>query len=625
MKALSTPAQQRYQQDDGSVPGTDGAGKGSLVAKVYGDGGTAASRNASPGHADPGSAASPGQEMGQVIQMSPASAASPPAPAAVDAPGQAAQGEEEKPGFWNRLGSGIWGGIKKGGALLWQGATGVYRAGQSVVHGAADIATRGTRALGEGAEWLGDKLGADNEGASGWLGKGVRGIGTGLQSGSTAVRDTLGLDQDGNDFTGHIDIPEDNKEHTQQYSELGLPMTEDAWAMQDAIDGGKLRDTYDRTLLSALQRGGVLERLVKEGKISPDRIPESFDEMDADQFNALIASIRSELGSGRAFLDSLEPEERESFQEQVIHSYMQRAKNDEHAAFMLELMPTDTTDIPGQMLESTGDALIRGQGANDFKVGELVGRIRQGAVTMSERLQAQGDNVYALPVPYANTVPNIVGRTGKPADGADHLHNYLQHLGPEMKTVTTGYSQGGAAVLDYLDRYGDQDGLDYALALAPMGGADQHGADGVFSGELNGVNTLSIMNQADPAKDLHGDYLVDLIDPMWTFVDDKRQAKRGLDGQLHSGFYGDDAHALPPGSDPRAAMAAGTMGYPTAYVSPMLDDLFSDRAKGQPYQRRGNWDYDLRNELVYNGQDGKFDPSKTKRDGRAVADQYLPQ
>ena len=598
MKAASSPAQKRYQ-DDGQSSASPAAGKGSQAAKVYG--------NSEPA----------GEEMGQVIQMSSAATAA--------APAAAEQEQEDKPGFFGRLGRGIWGGIKKGGSLLWRGATGAYGLGQKAVHGAANLASKGVGAVGRGAEWLGDKLGADNDGAAGWIGKGVRGAGTGMQAGAQGVRNTFGLDQDGNDFTEHIDIPEDSEEHTQQYSELGLPMTDDAWAMQDAIDGGKLRETYDRTLLSSLQKGGVLERLVEEGAIDGDRIPESFDKMEPDQFDALVKSVRTELGSGRAFLDSLEPEERESFQEQVIHNYMARAKNDENAAFMLELMPTDTTGIGGQMMESAGDALIRGQGANDFKVGDLVGRIRQGAVSMSDSLQAGGDNVYALPVPYANTVPNIVGRTGTPSDGADHMHNYLQHLGPEMKTVTTGYSQGGAAVLDYLDRYGDQDGLDYALALAPMGGADQHGGEGVHSGEFNGVPTLSIMNSGDPAKDLHGDYLVDLIGPMWTFVDSGRQEKRGLDGALHSGFYGDDAHALPSGADPQAAMAAGTMGYPTNYVAPQLDDLFGDRLSNQPFKRRGNWDFDLRDELVHNGQNGgTFDPNKTKRDGRTVANQYLP-
>lgn len=611
MKAQPTPAQKRYDNDP--MPASMNAGKGSQAARVYSGSGSQ-------------SAGAESAEMGQVIQMSPAASAgstAAPVQRKSEVPAEAAP-EEKKPGLLRRLGRGLWGGIKKGGGLLWDGVTAVGGAAQSVVHTVADVGSKGVDAVGRGAEWLGNKLGADNDGAKGWIGKGIRGIGTGMQSGADSVRDTFGLDQDGNDFTGHVDIAEDGDEHIQQYSELGLPMTEDAWTMQSDIDGGKLQDTYDRTLLSSLQQGGVLNRLVAEGKISGDRIPESFDQMDPEQFDALVGSVRSELGSGRGFLDSLEPEERESFQEQVIHNYMRRAKNDEDAAFMLELMPTDTTDIPGQMLESAGDALIRGQGANDFKVGEFVGRIRQGAVTMSERLQEQGDNVYALPVPYANTVPNIVGRNATPTDGADHLHNYLEHLGPEMKTVTTGYSQGGAAVLDYIARYGDQDGLDYALALAPMGGADQHGADGVFSGEFNGVETLSVMNQGDPAKGLHGDHLVDLIDPMWTFVDSGRQEKRGLDGNLHAGHYGDDAHPLPPGADPRAAMAAGTMGYPTEYVSPMLDDLFNGRMDGQGFKRRGDWDFDLRDELVHNGQDGKFDPNKLKRDGRTVADQYTP-
>lgn len=616
MNSLSSAAQKRYESDDVS-PAPSSAGKGSLAARVYG--------GAQAGKASPGVA--PGTGTGQVVQLSAAAATAETAPEAgtTQAPPAQAGEEEKKPGFFKRLGRGLWGGVKKGGALAWGGVSGAYGLGLKGVHGVADVATKGVSAVGQGAEWLGNQLGAERDGAAGWIGKGVRGVGQGLEGGAGGVRGFFGLDQDGNDFTGHVDIAKDSKEHTQQYSELGLPLTEEAWAMQNSIDDGKLAEVYDHTLLSALLQGGVLERLVQEGVIDAGQIPESFEELDPDAFDRLIAAIKAKIGSGRAFLDSLEPEEREEFQEQVIHNYMRRAKNDENAAFMLELMPTDTSDMLGQVTESTGDALIRGQGANDFKVGQTVGKIRQGAVSMADQLRAGGDNVYALPVPYANTVPNIIGRTGKPSDGADHLHNYLTHLGPETKTVTTGYSQGGAAVMDYLDRYGDQDGLDYALALAPMGGTDQHGGNGVWSGKHNGVSTLSIMNQGDPAQGIHGDYLVDLIDPMHTFVSDGKQAKRGLDGALHSGFYGDEAHPLPEGVDPMVAMAAGTMGYPTQYVEPMLADLFGDRLSNTPYARRGDWNYDLRQELVQNGQNGKLDPTRLKRDGRQVADQYLPR
>jgi pimeloyl-ACP methyl ester carboxylesterase len=378
-------------------------------------------------------------------------------------------------------------------------------------------------------------------------------------------------------------------------------------------------------MLTSLSEDGPLARLVAEGAIDPAIVEEALTTDDPERLAELLKQITGILGNGREFLDSLEPEEREEFQEQVLHAYMQRAKNDEDAAFMLELLPTDTDKPLGQVTESLGDALIKGQGANDFRVGDMVGKIRQGAVTMADSLRERGNNVYALPVPYANTIPNIIGRTGTPSDGADHLHNYLEHLGPDMTTVTTGYSQGGAAVMDYVARYGDQDGLDYALALAPMGGADQHGGEGVYSGEMNGVSTLGIMNSADPAKRIHGDYLVDLLDPMLTFVSGGKQEKQGLDGSLHSGYYGDPSHPLPEGVDPLAAMAAGTMGYPTAYVEHMIGDMFDDRLNGQEYKRRGDWDFDLRDELLQNGMDGKpLDPTRLRRDGRQVANEYLP-
>lgn len=499
---------------------------------------------------------------------------------AADAASRAEQEQEQerdRPGFFGRVGRGlatgvsaVFGAVGDGYGLLLDG-----------VHGVVDLTSRGVDALGRGVENIG-----------------LEGVGEGIQGGAQGMRGFFGLDEDGTDFTGHVEIPRDvaeDPEQTQQYSELGLPITDEAWAMQNAIDGGKLQQVYDETLLGALQESGILERLVQSGALQPDTIPASFHELDQEQFRALMDAVRSQLGSGRAFLDSLEPEERESFQEEVIRRYMEMAQRDEDATFLLELMPTDTAgSMPGELGGMTGDAMIRGQAPHTFRVGQTVGKIRQGAVNMADVMREQGDSVYALPVPYANVRSNIIARNGVPTDGADNMHMYMQHLGPDMRVVGTGYSQGGAAMLDYVDRYGAEDDLDQAVVLAPMGGADRAGADGVFTGERNGVEMLTVMNAGDPAKEIHGKNLFELVGPMLNFV--AKPGKQRGDGSLHSGFFGDPDHALPPGIGAQEAMAAGTLGYPSHRIRPMLEELFSGEYQGTEYQRQGDWALDLRDE-----------------------------
>ncbi|WP_428262996.1 hypothetical protein [Haliangium sp.] len=488
--------------------------------------------------------------------------------------------EEERPGFFRRLGRGILRGLGKAASAAGSAVGSVLGLAQDAVHGVANLATRGAAAAGRGLENIG-----------------LEGVGQAIQNGAQGVRDFFGLDEDGTEFTGHVEIPEDkpdDPEQTQQYSELGLPITDDAWAMQNAIDGGALERTFDETLLGALQRGGILDRLVQSGAISPETIPASFHELDPEAFRTLMDAVKSQLGSGRAFLDRLEPEERESFQEEVIRRYMDLAKSDEDATFMLELMPTDTSNAMGAELGgAAADAAIKGQAPHTFRVGQTVGKIRQGAVNMADVMREQGSNVYALPVPYANVRSNIIARNGVPTDGADNMHMYMEALGADMNVVGTGYSQGGAALMDYIDRYGAEDDLDQAVALAPMGGADRKGADGVFTGERNGVETLTVMNAGDPAKEIHGDNLFELISPMLNFI--AEPGKQRGDGDLHAGFLGDPNHPLPPGLDPQTAMAAGTLGYPSHLIRPMLEDLFSGGFAGTEYERRGDFSEDIRN------------------------------
>ena len=80
----------------------------------------------------------------------------------------------------------------------------------------------------------------------------------------------------------------------------------------------------------------------------------------------------------------------------------------------------------------------------------------------------------------------------------------MNYFGKDSKTttLTTGYSQGGAAARTYVEDYGNKQGLDYAVMLAPMGGNNGRGEDGIWGGTKNGVQTLGIENKYDPARGL---------------------------------------------------------------------------------------------------------------------------
>lgn len=254
----------------------------------------------------------------------------------------------------------------------------------------------------------------------------------------------------------------------QQYSQSGVPLTEEAWAMQDSIDGGKLRELYTQI------------------------------QQDIEQ-------------------DKLQLPEGQSADSVAIQRYIQMANDTQGASFVLDVMPTEmqwsTEGMPGH---DQNDA-----GIGDFRVGQQVGQTRQIAQSVVSTLVAQqgGDpsnmdpetraNIFGLVVPYNNGAENIAAHDAIPQDGVDNLHNYLQAIDADVNTVATGYSQGGGAVLEYAHQYGGTDGLDKAIALAPMGGADRFGDDGVYSGTMqhgaqdSGVDVLALMNAADPAKDIY--------------------------------------------------------------------------------------------------------------------------
>lgn len=478
-----------------------------------------------------------------------------------------------------------------------------------LTNGVSTIANKGSDWLGGALDWVGWEGGADA----------VRGAGDWVNDKVEDVRDLFGLDEKGNSFTHYMEVPANADGFVQQYSELGIPIAEDAWKQQDAIDGGKLHALYnrsmlshladsgavdreklpddlstlgdeelqeltDRTILPILQESGVLNSLVESGALAVEDIPASFDDLSADQITALAAKART-AGADRALLDAMPAEERTAFQEGVLNAYIEMANNDPNAAMLLDLMPTETDkEIDGGTVgDILGDAFLKGQEPNDFTIGARTGLIRTGAATMAEELRAsQGVNTYGLVVPYANTVENILFREGKPTDAAEHVHNYMSKMDKDMTTLLNGYSQGAGGVQEYLRQYGNKDGLDYAISLAPMGGAskDSQGGHGMWAGDFNGVSTLTLENKEDPAQYIYGDNLSELGPGLLNFVAPDDKKKLGGQSDIHSGF-----DATNPG--------AGTYGYPMELGRLLMRDLFGGAYTGD-YQRRGDWDYDLR-------------------------------
>ena len=471
--------------------------------------------------------------------------------------------------------------------------------------------------LSSGLDWLGWEGGADA----------VRDGVAWTQDKLQGVRDVFGLDEHGNSFTEFMEIPDNSKDFTQQFSELGLPLTAAAWDYQDQIDGGKLhrinnaamldnlvtsgqinaedlpedlaglsnedmQALLDKSVLPILAESGALSDLVESGKLSADDIPESFTDLDADQVKDLALKVRA-AGGERALLDAMPTDERTAFQENILDTYIEMANADQNAAFILDLMPTelDLGAAKSQAADGLGDLLLKGQEPNDFRVGERTGLVRGGSVGLARDLEetAGVENTYGLVVPYSNTGENIALREGHPMDAVEHVSRYLSKIDSDTTTALTGYSQGGQGVLDYVRNRGDADGLDYALAMAPMGGADKDGTGGtgLYAGDFNGVQTLSIEHAQDPAQFIHGDNLAELIPGILNFTNGN--STLGGDGDFHGGYLEDM---------PRE----GTYGYPTEYGDAITRDLLNGVYQGHDYDRRGDWAFDLREELLHTGE-----------------------
>ncbi len=147
----------------------------------------------------------------------------------------------------------------------------------------------------------------------------------------------------------------------------------------------------------------------------------------------------------------------------------------------------------------------------------------------------------------------------------------MNYFGKDSKvtTMATGYSQGGAAARTYLEDYGDKQGLDYSVLLAPMGGNNGRGEDGIWSGSKNGVQTLGIANKYDPALglwDRKGDEGGDVKNPLGGWLPGMKSLNLDLykkaadfvtspNGWLHGDANKEDANL-------------GTYGYPVKDLMP---------------------------------------------------------
>ncbi len=372
-------------------------------------------------------------------------------------------------------------------------------------------------------------------------------------------------------------------------SALGIPLNARAWARQDAIDGGTLHALYRDVLGGRLAAAGVDRALVEDMGI-----------VDA------LPGDRSE-------------------QVALVGGYLDLAGATPGSTVVFEVPPTFTPDLA---TGSTGGAVIRGmfKKPRTFRLDGELDKMRTYGLVIAEALRAHGSSVFALVVPYANTVDNIVARDAKPADGVENLHDLLVRAGGFEGTVRTlafGYSQGGAVVRDYLARYGDSDGLDYAVPMAVMGGADGAGAEGVWSGRVgplraDGVSVLSVVHADDPARRVFGPNLVALAPAMLHFSREGRPEGGTL--PLHMGYHGSVTTPLPSGADEAGALRAGIHGYPLPYLAPMIDDLVIGRHEGE-WARRGEWAFDTRVELA-GASRGDF--GTWSHDPRVVADGYLP-
>ncbi|MDP2316353.1 MAG: DUF4157 domain-containing protein [Pseudomonadota bacterium] len=487
---------------------------------------------------------------------------------------------------------------------------------------AAAVLTGAGAKVDQGLDTAGERVAATADGWGDWVQSGADAKGAQLHDGFDhaadyleerlqGVRDVWSLDQEASLLYGKIDLPTSSGEFVQQYSEAGIPLTSEAWEMQDAIDGGTLHRLYDQSLVSHLAEAGLLEGALSD--LDLDALPTHLADLAPEQMDQLLAAARAQYGDGQAFLDNLDPKLRRELQDDTLLAYIDEANASEDGTFILEMLPTDTSRTGRDLLEGLKDLLLLGRLPDDFRVGPEVGKARYTALELAGN--AEGP-VFALPVPYANVPSNVIARYGVPSDGSANMSSLLGRLDDDLTTVGTGYSQGGAAVWDQLTNQSEGGPrLDEALLLAPMGGTDGEGGTGVYAGQVNGTETLSVAHEADPAALIHADQnpiafgeamvnfvtqnsaddgaIKDLVNGMWHF----RHEQEG-DGALHGSTCEGvltDAMACETRTPDQEAAELGTLGYPAEIVSQLADLLQSgDYEMDENYMYVGEWSFDLR-------------------------------
>lgn len=373
----------------------------------------------------------------------------------------------------------------------------------------------------------------------------------------------------------------------QQYSALGLPLTAVAWREQDAVDGGALR--------------------------------RAFSQVFGRPTAALLAGLRDPLTHPA--------------QAQVLARWHEALDRDPQGALILELLPTEMSlGEAARALLDTAQDLQSGEGINDFRVSEELTLIRFYHRHLAATLRAQGLHPRALVLPYSNTPENVVATWGRASDGAERLLAVLDRLRPGLPTAAIGYSQGAAAVREAVQRGAER--LDQAVLLAPMGGAQGGGEHGVWAGAAGRTQVLAIVNHDDPARQVLALSAKGLLLGALNFLDPQKRLLGGKPG-FHGGFYGDPDHPLDgvqvlgvpteglhPARQARqvrtAAREAGIFAYPSSYTTAVMHAFVAGAFTG-PLQRRGDWDFDLREELVLNGLGGQaLDPTRTRHDPAAL-------
>ena len=314
-------------------------------------------------------------------------------------------------------------------------------------------------------------------------------------------------------------------------SALGIPLNARAWARQDAIDGGTLHALYRDVLGGRLSAAGIDRAVVEK----------------MDLFDALPGDRAEQIS--------------------LVGGYLDLAGATPGSSLLFEVPATFAPDLA---TGSVGGAVIRGifKKPKTYRSDGELDKLRSYGLTIADVLRSHGSTVFGLVVPYANTVENVIARDAKPDDGVENLHHVLVRAGGldgQVRTLVFGYSQGAAVVRDYVSRYGDSDGLDYAIPPATMGGVDGAGADGPGGSalvRLDGVSVLSVVHGEDPARRVFGRSFIAMTPGLVNF------ASWPLTGSLplHSGYFGALSTPCPPVATnrPRSVPACTATPSPTS-------------------------------------------------------------